>query len=144
MEQDAIIKKVLNEAQFIIYTNEIKIERDGREKYNMKIIRLELALDSIQSVQYDLANEAFYTLLIENHDNYHGKPDVYRFSTNGQVQYVTPFRSLPLHKQFKAIAKPLHTGEIMGLPSILIYFTASLIGCSLPVTGFIIWWKKLA
>ncbi|MDW7695730.1 hypothetical protein R9C00_24645 [Flammeovirgaceae bacterium SG7u.111] len=76
-EQDRLIGEVLNEDQFAIYTKEIKIEREGREKYNMTVIRDQLGLDSAQTVQYDLANEAFYTLLIENHDNYHGKPDVY-------------------------------------------------------------------
>ena len=71
-------------------------------------------------------------------------PDVIRFSASGQVRDVKPFSALPFYEQFKAIAKPLHTGEIMGLSSIIIYFIVSLIGCSLPVTGFIIWWKKLA
>ena len=69
-------------------------------------------------------------------------PDVIKFSPTGQVRDVALFSALPMHEQFKAIARPLHTGEIMGLPGIVIYFVVSLIGCSLPVTGFIIWWKK--
>lgn len=77
-EQDAEMKKVLTEPQYEIYAAEIKIEREGREKHNMKLIKEELALDSAQSVQFDMANEAFYTTLFDNHDNYHGKPDVYR------------------------------------------------------------------
>jgi hypothetical protein len=77
-EQDALIKEVLNDSQFDIYMTEIKIEREGREQHNMKQIKAALVLDSLQSVQFDLANEAFYTTLIDNHDNYHGKPDVYK------------------------------------------------------------------
>lgn len=69
-------------------------------------------------------------------------PDVMEFSARGELRSTMPFSSLALHEQFKSIAKPLHTGEIMGLPGIILYFLASLIGCSLPVTGFIIWWKK--
>src|SRR5690606_39505133 len=61
------------------------------------------------------------------------------------LPYTTLFRSLfadkPLHKQFVEISKPLHTGEIMGLPSAILYFIVALIGCMLPITGFIIWWK---
>jgi hypothetical protein len=77
MQQDAEIKSILNEEQYLIYEREIKIEREGREKYNMKLISEALALDSGQHIKFDLTNEAFYTTLIDNHDNYHGKPDVY-------------------------------------------------------------------
>lgn len=70
-------------------------------------------------------------------------PDVAEFNPQGQIRVKKTFSGLALHEKFKAIAKPLHTGEIWGLPGIILYFTVSLIGCSLPVTGFIIWWKKL-
>lgn len=36
----------------------------------------------------------------------------------------------------------LHTGRLLGLPHKIVSFLASLIAASLPVTGFIIWWKK--
>jgi len=70
-------------------------------------------------------------------------PDKIEFSINGKIRKQELFTSLPLSNQFKLIAKPLHTGEIMGLPTIIIYFLISLIGCSLPITGFIIWFKKV-
>ena len=70
-------------------------------------------------------------------------PDKIEFSIDGKVRKQELFTNLPLHEQFKLIAKPLHTGEIMGLPSIIIYFLISLVGCSLPITGFIIWFKKI-
>jgi uncharacterized iron-regulated membrane protein len=71
-------------------------------------------------------------------------PDKIEFSIDGKVRKQELFTNLPLHEQFKLIAKPLHTGEIMGLPSIIIYFLISLVGCSLPITGFIIWFKKIS
>lgn len=77
-EQDAEIRKILDEGQFEIYAAEIKIEREGREKHHMKLIKEALALDSAQRAGFELANEAFYTTLFDNHDNYHGKPDVYK------------------------------------------------------------------
>lgn len=76
MQQDAEIKSILNQEQYLIYEREIKIEREGREKHNMKLISEVLGLDSAQIIRFNLANEAFYTTLIDNHDNYHGKPDV--------------------------------------------------------------------
>lgn len=70
-------------------------------------------------------------------------PDKIEFSIDGKVRKQELYTNLALHEQFKLIAKPLHTGEIMGLPTIIIYFLISLVGCSLPVTGFIIWFKKI-
>lgn len=69
-------------------------------------------------------------------------PDKLEISRLGHVRSRSFFDEQPLHEQFKAIAKPLHTGEIMGLPGIILYFMVSLIGCSLPITGFVIWLKK--
>lgn len=36
----------------------------------------------------------------------------------------------------------LHTGAALGLAGKLLAFMASLIGASLPITGFLIWWRK--
>lgn len=36
----------------------------------------------------------------------------------------------------------LHVGTILGLPTKILAFFTSLIGASLPVTGFIIWWNR--
>mgnify|MGYP006179852073 FL=1 len=70
-------------------------------------------------------------------------PDEITLDKKGELKTVDLFSEKPLNKQFAELSKPLHTGEIMGLPSIILYFIISLVGCSLPVTGFIIWWKKV-
>jgi len=79
-----------------------------------------------------------------NQENWLGAhlPDQISFNKKGELKELELFTDKPLHKQFIEISLPLHTGEIMGLPSLIIYFLATLIGCSLPITGFIIWWKK--
>ena len=100
-EQDRQIHALLDEDQFAIYAKEIKIEREGREKHNMILVRDKLGLDSAQIVKYDLANEAFYTLLIDNHDNYHGKPDVYRqYYAEIDVNRQEAFRKLMTEDQY--------------------------------------------
>lgn len=98
------------------------------------ITTVTLPNDQIRTVQLTKLNN-------DNALNFY-LPDAVEFSLSGQIRGVTLFADQPLHEQFKAIAKPLHTGEIMGLPGIIFYFLVSLIGSSLPVTGFIIWWKK--
>ncbi len=69
-------------------------------------------------------------------------PNKIEFSSNGDVVRELRYADLKLSDQFMAVAKPLHTGEIMGLWSTILYFIVSLIAASLPITGFIIWWKK--
>ena len=49
----------------------------------------------------------------------------------------------PLGERIAGAIKPLHTGEIFGWWSKVLYFLACLIATSLPVTGTLIWWGKL-
>ena len=71
-------------------------------------------------------------------------PDEITFDKAGTFKTKEIFLDKPLDKQFTSLAKPLHTGEIMGLPSIILYFIVTLIGCMLPITGFIIWWHRVS
>lgn len=70
-------------------------------------------------------------------------PDEISIDKKGEVKSKELFLDKPINKQFTALAKPLHTGEIIGLPSIIFYFIISLIGFSLPITGFFIWWNRV-
>ncbi len=101
-ELDAEIKKIVDPAQYAIYEREIAIERKGREKHNMELIKTELALDSTQASKFDLANEAFYTTLRANHDNYHGKPDVYqKYYEELDVNRKSAFQELMTPQQYE-------------------------------------------
>ncbi|MDO5615281.1 MAG: PepSY-associated TM helix domain-containing protein [Cruoricaptor ignavus] len=70
-------------------------------------------------------------------------PDELSFDKTGELKSKELFLDKPLDKQFTSLVKPLHTGEIMGLPSIIFYFFVTLIGALLPITGIIIWWHRL-
>lgn len=126
------------------------------EKEALKDVK-PISLDSLMTLAY---NKLDYkaTTLIElpddkdprfrikkiNRQNWLGAmlPDVISFDKTGELKAVELFKDKPLSKQFVEISLPLHTGEIMGWPSIILYSMISLIGCSLPITGFIIWYKK--
>lgn len=56
---------------------------------------------------------------------------------------VDKFSDKPLNEQIVALIRPLHTGEVMGMFSKILYFLACLFATSLPVTGTIIWINKL-
>ena len=62
---------------------------------------------------------------------------------NGAVLKVERFSEKPLNAQIASSIKPLHTGEIFGTFSKILYFFACLIATSLPITGTIIWINKL-
>ncbi|MBU3821712.1 PepSY domain-containing protein [Flavobacteriaceae bacterium XHP0103] len=62
---------------------------------------------------------------------------------SGDIMAVERFSDKPLNVQIASLIKPIHTGEIFGTFSKLIYFLACLIATSLPITGTIIWLNKL-
>ncbi len=62
---------------------------------------------------------------------------------NASVIKTDYFADKSFGEKIAAQIKPLHTGEIYGLYSKIIYFIVCLIATSLPVTGLIIWINKL-
>lgn len=66
-------------------------------------------------------------------------PSRMEVSVYGKINAVSRFQELDMHEKFQSVAKAFHTGEIMGLPTIVLYFVVSLFGSSLPITGLIIW-----
>jgi uncharacterized iron-regulated membrane protein len=69
-------------------------------------------------------------------------PGQITFDETGNFKSKELFWDKPLHKQFTSLAKPLHTGEILGLKSVILYFIICFIGFSLPITGFIFWFNR--
>lgn len=61
----------------------------------------------------------------------------------GVIKQKKMFNQLALYEQFMIVVKPLHTGEVFGTFSAIFYFIVCLIACSLPITGFIIWQKRV-
>ena len=63
----------------------------------------------------------------------------------GEVVNLESFKDKPMNARIADSIKVIHTGEIFGTASKIIYFLACLIATSLPVTGTMIWlnkWKK--
>lgn len=62
---------------------------------------------------------------------------------SGKLLKVEKFADKRLTEQIAGLIRPLHTGEIFGTFSKILYFISCLIATSLPVTGTIIWINKL-
>lgn len=111
----------------------------------------------VKSTQNLFASKASLTIEFPNEENprfmvrrthnehpfYFTVQDDLSFDRTGVLQNQSLFSSLPLDKQFAALVKPLHTGEIMGLPSIILYFILTLFGALIPISGIIIWWNRV-
>ncbi len=62
---------------------------------------------------------------------------------SGEILKEIKFSNKTFGGKIASLIRPLHTGEFMGLLSKCLYFIASLVATSLPLTGFLIWyWKK--
>ncbi|MEJ5051342.1 PepSY-associated TM helix domain-containing protein [Chryseobacterium culicis] len=110
----------------------------------LKLADHHLPYHAVTSIELPNKENPRYVVIKTNTQNFLGMmlPDEVTFDKTGVFKTKELFSDKPLNKQFTALAKPLHTGEIMGLPSIIFYFIVSLIGCSLPITGFMIWWHR--
>lgn len=110
----------------------------------LKLADRHLPYNAVTSIELPNKENPRYVVIKTNRQNFLGMmfPDEVTFDKTGVFKAKELFSDKPLNKQFTSLAKPLHTGEIMGLPSIILYFIVSLIGCSLPVTGFMIWWHR--
>lgn len=127
--------------------DEKKNLKDSESASIDKILKLadqHLPYPAVTSIELPNKDNPRYVVIKTNTQNLLGMmlPDEVTFDKTGNFKTKELFSDKPLNKQFTSLAKPLHTGEIMGLPSIILYFIVSLIGCSLPVTGFLIWWHR--
>ncbi|MUP46572.1 PepSY domain-containing protein [Gramella sp. BOM4] len=62
---------------------------------------------------------------------------------DGTVLQKELFGEKPLNVQIASLIKPIHTGEVFGIISKIVYFLACLIATSLPITGTLIWINKM-
>lgn len=86
-----------------------------------------------------------YSVLAVNPDNFWGGTwaDVVTFDMEGNYKTTYFFSDLPFYQQLNQLIKPIHTGEIFGTKSKILYLLLALFSAFLPISGFIIWWKKV-
>lgn len=64
-------------------------------------------------------------------------------SLEGSGPYAGKYREVSAADQFRRMNLSLHDGRIFGIWGKIVMCIASLIGASLPVTGFIFYWKRV-
>ena len=61
--------------------------------------------------------------------------------TSGDV-YDVSFEEASAGQKLRKMNYDIHVGSILGFPGKVLAFLAALIGASLPVTGFLVWWGR--
>ncbi len=56
--------------------------------------------------------------------------------------YDTPYAEAGTGAKLRKLNYDIHVGSILGFPGKVLAFLASLIGASLPITGFLVWWGR--
>ncbi|MBD2703921.1 PepSY domain-containing protein [Spirosoma sp. BT702] len=59
-----------------------------------------------------------------------------------RAAFDKPFSESDFGDKLRRMNYDIHVGTILGLPGKVLAFFVSLIGASLPITGFIVWWGK--
>lgn len=72
----------------------------------------------------------------------HTVNQVYLDSRTAIIIKPMAFKSLSLGTQIRKMNKPIHTGSILGWPTKIIAFLTALTTASLPITGFLIWFRR--
>ena len=52
------------------------------------------------------------------------------------------YQNASFFNQLHTLVYAVHLGSILGLTGRFLVFIAALVGASLPITGFFIWWNK--
>jgi len=68
--------------------------------------------------------------------------DVYLDQYTGQVLRQQAYAEKPVGQRIRGLFKPVHTGEIFGLPTKILAFVMVILGATFPITGTIMWLNR--
>lgn len=125
-EQGNLQDEVLNQLIQVYHSNypeaevRINIPHKEDEAVQLSVIQPDAGLNSINT---------YY------HDQYTGEPVLGSFQ-NGLAENKSTFSKI------NGLVYDIHFGTVWGLPGRILACLASLIGASLPITGFLVWWNK--
>jgi uncharacterized iron-regulated membrane protein len=80
------------------------------------------------------------TIIYNNVIRYYDQQSLKQIKTDRER--LQPYENLSSGEKAFRMNFDIHTGQILGLPSKIIAFLACMVGASLPVTGFMIWYNR--
>ncbi|WP_163707907.1 PepSY-associated TM helix domain-containing protein [Mangrovibacterium lignilyticum] len=103
--------------------------------YSTKIYRIDLPKTKDESIMVRKKNAAFLA--------YDAADKIQIDPYTGEVIEIDEFRNWSFRSKVAALIRTIHIGSFVGITSKIIYFLAALLATSLPVTGLLLWVKKL-
>lgn len=97
---------------------------------------VEVTLPTMKKDEYSLSVKPYRVL--------HGRQsDLYTYSAQeGKLLKSALFKDKTFKDNFRIWIFAIHSGSWGGLTTKILYFLAVLVGFSLPLTGYLFWWKK--
>ena len=68
--------------------------------------------------------------------------DQYTLDASGAITEVIPYEASPYNRKLSGWIFTLHTGEFAGAWGRWLWLLIALVGASLPLTGYYLWWKR--
>jgi uncharacterized iron-regulated membrane protein len=68
--------------------------------------------------------------------------DQYTLDASGRITEVVPYEASPYNRKLGGWIFTLHTGSFAGAWGRWLWMLVSLIGATLPLTGYYLWWKR--
>ncbi|MEG1586388.1 MAG: PepSY-associated TM helix domain-containing protein [Bacteroidales bacterium] len=91
----------------------------------------------------DIREKSFSISVIPMRQIHGRQSDTYTYDLKtGNLEKESVFKNKPLQETFRMWVFAVHTGSWGGWFVKLLYGIAALIGATLPITGYLLWWKK--
>ena len=136
--------KIFNRGSDPSFENNSEIQNMKTIKEIVAIGKNEFDAEGDIILSFPKHEKGTFTLSFYDHSNFSPvTSDRLIISSSGEVLHKEIFSDKEVNVQIASLIKPIHTGQIFGTFSKIIYFLACLIATSLPITGTIIWINKL-
>lgn len=107
-------------------------------------ITVRMPVDPTDAVIVQMGKTGFFTVNAKDKtewDRFRG--EVVPVKQNGKTVDVERFADKPFGAKIASLIKPIHLGDVTGMSSKILFFIACVFAASFPVTGAMMWIKKL-
>lgn len=137
---------------FRLFGAEIPVEKEGKKEGKKEPDAIHINFWQSVADRLKSENPDYEYLRIQNgeavvHQQYaptSRATDKYKFDKQtGEIMNVTLYKDQDKASKIWGWTYSLHVGNFWGIWSKILTFICGLVGASLPVTGYYLWWKKL-
>lgn len=118
-------------------------EQGKRKEYDFAVWDKAISEIGRRYTDYESVSLSAYSARITLDGTGLRKQDIAKFNReDGRIEQITVYAEQPRSSKMKSWIYAFHTGSWGGVTTKILYFIASIIGASLPLTGYYFWLKK--